>query len=402
MRCFTLATLVSLSLAGLAGVGVAQEPVTQSTVIDQSVKAQALFKKGCDAADNHNDNEAIKYFQKAAELGHTEAQARLGALYLIGNNPEKSIVWLTKAASAGLREAQYNLGLAYLHGKGVKKNPIEAAKWLKKASDLELVSAQIAMANLYAKGIGVKQDLEESAKLVDKLASNNDPETLVMAGAFMFKNQNYQATVTLLEKAAKLGSAEAQFYLSSLYSEGVGVTKDLKKAKQLMTQSAESGYAMAQFGLYLYYQSEIEGEQNTEKALSWLEKAVNQDYLKAQLAYAVHLTESQQHHQAFQVLQKAVKNQSDEEEVAIAQLMLGAHYLDGLGTRQNFSEGFKWIQKAAHSGLSMAQQMLGSLYELGKGTKQNLKVAKSWYGKACDNGYQDGCDSYRRLNERGI
>lgn len=45
--------------------------------------------------------------------------------------------------------------------------------------------------------------------------------------------------------------------------------------------------------------------------------------------------------------------------------------------------------------------MIGSIYENGNGVKQNKTTAKEWYGKACDNGYQDGCDSYRKLNEQG-
>ena len=33
--------------------------------------------------------------------------------------------------------------------------------------------------------------------------------------------------------------------------------------------------------------------------------------------------------------------------------------------------------------------------------EQNKKTAKEYYGKACDFGCQEGCDEYRKLNERG-
>jgi len=41
------------------------------------------------------------------------------------------------------------------------------------------------------------------------------------------------------------------------------------------------------------------------------------------------------------------------------------------------------------------------IYKNGLGVRQDLGIAKEWYGKACDNGEQEGCDEYRKLNERG-
>ena len=35
------------------------------------------------------------------------------------------------------------------------------------------------------------------------------------------------------------------------------------------------------------------------------------------------------------------------------------------------------------------------------GVRQNYVVAKEWFGKACDNGYQNGCDAYKELNQQG-
>lgn len=41
------------------------------------------------------------------------------------------------------------------------------------------------------------------------------------------------------------------------------------------------------------------------------------------------------------------------------------------------------------------------MYEVGEGVRQNKATAKELYGKSCDNGYQGGCDDYKRLNEQG-
>ncbi|HHF6577579.1 TPA: tetratricopeptide repeat protein [Haemophilus influenzae] len=84
---------------------------------------------------------------------------------------------------------------------------------------------------------------------------------------------------------------------------------------------------------------------------------------------------------------------------ALAQLMLGNMYANGLGVKQDDVEAVKWYRKAAEQGDAKAQAMLGFLYFLGKGGVQvNKSLAKEWFGKACDNGYQDGCKYYSKLN----
>ena len=84
---------------------------------------------------------------------------------------------------------------------------------------------------------------------------------------------------------------------------------------------------------------------------------------------------------------------------AQAQLMLGNMYANGLGVKQDDVEAVKWYRKAAEQGVANAQAMLGFLYFLGKrGVQVNKSLAKEWFGKACDNGDQDGCEYYGKLN----
>ena len=84
------------------------------------------------------------------------------------------------------------------------------------------------------------------------------------------------------------------------------------------------------------------------------------------------------------------------------QLKVGLIYYQGKGVRQDLVLARKMFQKAANKGNARGQGALGFFYEDGLGgLKRNRATAKEWYGKACDKGLQDGCDEYRRLNERG-
>ena len=73
-------------------------------------------------------------------------------------------------------------------------------------------------------------------------------------------------------------------------------------------------------------------------------------------------------------------------------------YDNGQGIKQDYFEAVKWYRKVAEQGNANAQVLLGFLYILGKGVQRNKALAKEWFGKACDNGDQEGCEYYGKLN----
>jgi hypothetical protein len=76
---------------------------------------------------------AVSYFKKAAEHGHSRAQYRLGMAYLLGEgverNTEQATQWFRKAAKQGETNAAKRLSLAYTIGQGVPQDMAESAKW---------------------------------------------------------------------------------------------------------------------------------------------------------------------------------------------------------------------------------------------------------------------------------
>ena len=86
---------------------------------------------------------------------------------------------------------------------------------------------------------------------------------------------------------------------------------------------------------------------------------------------------------------------------AAAQSNLGLMYNNGRGVRQDDAQAVAWYRKAAEQGEAAAQYNLGLRYYNGEGVRQNKSTAKEWFGNACDLGYQQGCDEYRKLSQRG-
>lgn len=75
--------------------------------------------------------------------------------------------------------------------------------------------------------------------------------------------------------------------------------------------------------------------------------------------------------------------------------------VSGVSSAENTFD-VKKVESLAKSGITVAQTILGDMYLQGLGVRQDFVQAKEWFGKACDNGNQNGCDFYRKLNEGNI
>jgi len=122
--------------------------------------------------------EAAKWFRKAAEQGHADAQAHLGWMYEQGRGVPQSdaeaVRWYRKAADQGHAQGQNNLGVMYEQGRGVPQSYAEAAKWFRKAAEQGNVLGLYNLGRMYANGHGVPRDDAEAVKWYRKAAEQGD------------------------------------------------------------------------------------------------------------------------------------------------------------------------------------------------------------------------------------
>jgi len=107
--------------------------------------------------------QAVLWYRKAADQGLDVAQVNLGLMYLNGlggltKDDQQAVSWFRKAADQGLGWAQYYLGVAYLEGRGVRRNTPAAADWIRKAAEQEYMEAEYSLGVMYVRGTGVDQD----------------------------------------------------------------------------------------------------------------------------------------------------------------------------------------------------------------------------------------------------
>lgn len=204
-----------------------------------------------DYSDIVNNIETIK---KMAEHGDADAQNKLGICYYLGladitKNDEEAVKWFTKAADQGFSKAQSNLAFRYLHGEGATQNVKLAVNLFEKAAEQGIENAQHELGRCYFEGNGVKRD--------------------------------YKKAVECFSSAAKQGHSDAQLDLGYCYSYGKGIHKNIKKAFEWYEKSALLGNAIAQANLGYCFEIGEGTSQSYEKAIEWYSKAAAQGNARA-------------------------------------------------------------------------------------------------------------------------
>lgn len=276
----------------------------------------ALYEIGYKYWDNYDYEEAIPYFQKAAEKGHLKSQFLLGEIiednldywfdeeveereveeygktiikrnitryysYTIGD----AIYWYEKAAKQNHIEAQYRLGKIYYNLS--EKEASLAFYWSKSATLKGHKKAQLILAKCYFGGWGCDQNIEEAFKLLKELVESNDIEAQKTLSECYYKHgmsyfkgseveKDFNKASFYLLKGAELGESNAQYAIGECYYYGYGVEKSIENAIHWWTLSAENptyanGTAMYNLGVLYYKGTEV--EKDTIKGINWLKKS---------------------------------------------------------------------------------------------------------------------------------
>jgi TPR repeat protein len=164
-------------------------------------------------------------------------------------------------------------------------------------------------------------------------------------------------------EAADKGHADAQFELGKLYSQGLGVEKDVAECLRWYRKAADQGINRAKLFLGSMYAKGEGVEKDLAVALQWYRSAA----------------EDLNTHTMFKDEEFEAQN--------LARCLLGEAYIAGEGVEKNELEGAKWFRKGAEDGYYHAQFELGRLYKEGIGVTKDDTESVKWIRKAADQGY---------------
>ena len=121
---------------------------------------------------------AARWYRKAAEQGHVQAQTNLALMYSEGQGVKQDIreaaKWFDAAARGGDATAQYSLGLLYYQGAGVKQSYDSAMQLWILAARSGNASAMNNLAIMHGMGEGVAQSNVEAYAWFDLAARLGD------------------------------------------------------------------------------------------------------------------------------------------------------------------------------------------------------------------------------------
>ncbi len=173
-----------------------------------------------------DEKEGIRLFKKAFSKGHLKAGTALGMLYLFdekGGSKKEGFRYTKKVAEGGEPTAMGNLANCYYYGNGTKKDRRLAKEWYGRASDAGMDSSTTQLGVMYHED----GNDDKAFALFKEAADRGFPEAMGwLAACYQYgygTEVNSLAAVQWLEKAASLGSREAEQALQYLYKEIKGM-----------------------------------------------------------------------------------------------------------------------------------------------------------------------------------
>jgi len=308
-----------------------------------------------------DEEQAIVWFQNAAEAGHGKAIKALAHIYE-DKDEAMTVEWYRKGVELGHSCCMTNLGVAYSYGKyGLAKDEVKAVEWYRRSAEVD-TSCGCGMVAL-----GISYENGEDGLSVDEVRA-----------------------VELYRKAAALGHPRGMLRLGLAYENAMGgLTKDEVKAVEWYRKAAESGNARGMsFMGHAYKYGQLGLTKDETKAVEWYQKAAKaEDSLGMRnLGYAYEYGQgglTKDEAKAVEWYQKAAEAGD-----ATAMCNLGIYYKHGKGgLTKDEVKAVEWYQKAAEAGNATAMNNLGVCYEFGEGglTKDETKAVE-WYQKAAEAG----------------
>lgn len=272
------------------------------------------FLKAKKEHDTKNYDIAIQIYERLAQKGNSWAMRNLGLSYEEKKDNDKAKEWYLKAIDNENSEAAFALvnidqnnarkyyekAAQLEHPRGIygvgwylenqDANSTKAMQYYQQASNLGSVLAIHAIGNLYKEGKGVAKDYLKAEEYYKKAAVKGSSDAIYNIGALYHNGgngivQNHKTTMEWYLKAVEKGSANAMRQIGWIYQNGQGgFTKDYQKAAEWYQKEIDNGddYGFLNLGdLY-----SLSDNNQPQKALESYEKAAEAGYKKSMLEAA--------------------------------------------------------------------------------------------------------------------
>ena len=336
-----------------------------------------------DEETENNERKAVHYFQKAIELGNTNAMFRIS--YYLHNGKgglqvdiPREIELLTEASKRGNHQATYRLGLLFEDNEsGMAQNLELSVKYFQLAADNGILAAINKMGELYLFGEVIPANLTKA--------------------------------ISCFTAASEQGYGKASYWLGRLHTDGIGqLEKDTQKAMNYYRKAIEQGYEEAREWMEQLQKNlvdetitdiEIPQDKSDEELYKEAKNALEKAQFKTAYAYFSYLTQ-RNHAESFNELgdmyfygRGMAINQAKALELYKKAAALdsvygffnvGFLYWNGPEEIQDSEQALQYLKKAAQMGYTYALSFIGDIYRTGPEELIDYAEAKRYYQKGVD------------------
>lgn len=205
-----------------------------------------------------NLSRAVEFFTFAALDGLPQAQIKLATIWQEGRAGLHSALlaayWFGCAAEQGVPEGLFKLSLCYRDGEGVPRDKQRFLFYLNRAAQAGSIDATRMIRRQHSEDVfraHFHKFPPDSQKLPAEhewmlLAEWGDPNGLVMWASWLQEHEDNDEASVWWQKAARAGSAEAQYKMACAYLQGSHVEKNSDEAAYWCRLAAEQGHKSAQ------------------------------------------------------------------------------------------------------------------------------------------------------------
>ncbi len=359
--------------------------------------------------------DGMRLLAEAAKVGDSTALINMGRFLNTGD------MFVSDAAKAApLMKRGYDLTVAgaeagdplamedladdyLLPGNAVVKDAVAALQWLQKAwAGGGRAAAGVLLANWYERGVGGPADATRAALLLENVVKRTGAREAERELARMLRfglgiDKNLQRAKLLAISAGEKGDKLAQSSAGDMWDLGEGGPKDEAEAQRWHRLAASQGYAQSQMNLAMLLNSA--GDQ--AGAAYWFQRAAELGYRDAQYNLAQFYLDGKgglgkSPEQAAAWFEKAAEKGDVE-----AQHNAGAMYLGDAGLPRDEARAAKWFGAAAVGGRPGSMVAYGSLLEDTARNRNDLRFAAVWFAKGAEKGVPAGYYNLGRMYRDG-
>lgn len=341
---------------------------------------------------------ALYWAKKAADQLLLEGILILNEIYEKGFNDPNSFqktIGLLESLADKNPEIYGEIALRYYEKIEIPNNIEKAISYIKKGHiDEQLPEGKIILGRMYFRS----KDFVNSKKCYEEAIACNpeNGELYWLLGMTYFELGNESDTseaIDLFQKALDLRCYKAAEKLGNIYSDGVRVAKDLKKALYYYELSSSKGSDISSYNLGILY---LEGEgieQDVPKAIKYLERSGKQGlgyayFILGDIYYAKEYGIDRDTGKALEYFKKSFE----------LEYLFAATPICTIYTREEFfniDEALKYAEMAESKGETTPYYIIGDVYRYGNHCEKNVNKAIECYQKAIKS-YND---AYLKLSD---